>query len=176
MRVIASRSRSQRRDVGDVGLHCDGVSAEGLDLFDQLVGGGRGVGVVDAHVGAAAGEAVDKGSFALGRALGKAKRAMSEAAEEESRPKDRDSRPAVPAADVRVEKPVERIAEKSTPAAGAPKKAPVKTYAPAAKKPASEAPAPTPAAEDELLAPIENKPLKKPPARLLVRVVYPLTP
>ena len=96
-----------------------------------------GASKVGKKVGAAAGEAVDKGSFALGRALGKAKRAMSEAAEEESRPKDRESRPAVPAADVRVEKPVERIAEKSTPTAGAPKKAPVKTYAPAAKKPAA---------------------------------------
>ena len=88
--------------------------------------------------GAAAGEAVDKGSFALGRALGRAKRAMAEAAEDESRPKDTASpRPAVPAADVRVEKPVERIAEKSAPTAGDSKKAPVKTYAPAAKKASS---------------------------------------
>ena len=101
--------------------------------------------------GAAAGEVVDKGSFALGRALGKAKRAMAEAAEDEPRPKDakgaKDAaspRPAVPAADVRVEKPVERIAEKSAPTAGDSKKAPVKTYAPAAKKgAASKKPAAT---------------------------------
>ena len=88
--------------------------------------------------GAAAGEAVGKGSFALGRALGKAKRAMTEAAEDESRPKDTASpRPAVPAADVRVEKPVERIAEKSAPTASDSKKTPVKTYAPATKKASS---------------------------------------
>ena len=101
--------------------------------------------------GAAAGEVVDKGSFALGRALGKAKRAMAEAAEDEPRPKDAKGaedaaspRPAVPAADVRVEKPVERIAEKSAPTAGDSKKAPVKTYAPAAKKgAASKKPAAT---------------------------------
>ena len=37
-------------------------------------------------VGAAAGEAVDKGSFALGRALGKAKRAIADAAAPEDEP------------------------------------------------------------------------------------------
>ena len=51
--------------------------------------------------------------------------------------------PEVPAADVRVEKPVERIAEKSAGAAAAPKKATPKTYTPtaAAKKPAAKKPA-----------------------------------
>lgn len=83
-------------------------------------------------VGAVAGEAVDKGSFALGRAIGKAKRAIADAtAPEQAEPEV----PAVAAADVRVEKPVERIAEKSAPAASATaKKSAPKTYAPVAKK------------------------------------------
>lgn len=100
-----------------------------------------GASEVGKKVGAAAGEAVDKGSFALGRALGKAKRAISEATEPEDRPP---AVPAVPASDVRVEKPVERIAEKSAaPRTGA-KKAPAKTYAPAAKKTApKKKPAPS---------------------------------
>lgn len=91
---------------------------------------------VGKKVGAVAGEAVDKGSFALGRALGKAKRAIKDvAAPEEEAPKA----PAIAAADVRVEKPVERIAEKSASDAKASeaKKAAPKTYAPAAKKPAA---------------------------------------
>ena len=87
---------------------------------------------VGKKVGAAAGEAVDKGSFALGRALGKAKRAISEATAPEDEPP---AVPEVPAADVRVEKPTARIAEKSAGSAPAPKAQP-KTYAPAAKKPA----------------------------------------
>ena len=87
---------------------------------------------VGKKVGAVAGEAVDKGSFALGRAIGKAKRAIADAtAPEQVEPEV----PAIAAADVRVEKPVERIAEKSAPAAPATaKKAAPKTYAPVAKK------------------------------------------
>ena len=87
---------------------------------------------VGKKVGAVAGQAVDKGSFALGRALGKAKRAIASAtAPEQAEPEV----PAVAAADVRVEKPVERIAEKSAPAASATaKKSAPKTYAPVAKK------------------------------------------
>ena len=96
-----------------------------------------GASKVGKKVGAAAGEAVDKGSLALGRAIGKAKRAMSET----------DGNEAVPAQDVHVEKPVGRIAEKSAPAAGGSKKAPAKTYAPAAKKPAAAAKKPAPAAK-----------------------------
>lgn len=82
-------------------------------------------------------------------------------------------------ADVRKAK-VKEAYEKATvkcKAGGAPKPAPAppakeppkKKPAPAAKKP--EPPAAPAAADlgDELLAPIENKPLKKPPARLLVR-------
>ena len=93
-----------------------------------------GASKVGKKVGAAAGEAVDKGSLALGRAIGKAKRAMSET----------DGNDAVPAQDVRVEKPVGRIAEKSAKprnTQGAQgtraKQSKPKTYAPAAKKPAT---------------------------------------
>ena len=87
---------------------------------------------------AVAGEAVDKGSFALGRALGKAKRAIADATAPEDEPP---AAPEVPAADVRVERPVEKIAEKSADPADAPKKATPKTYAPtqAKKAPAATA-------------------------------------
>lgn len=105
-----------------------------------------GASEVGKKVGAAAGEAVDKGSFALGRVLGKAKRAIADAATPEDEPP---AVPEVPAADVRVEKPAARIAEKSAePAAGATRQRP-KTYAPAAKtstpkaKPAPKKKAPT---------------------------------
>lgn len=94
---------------------------------------------VGKKVGAVAGQAVDKGSFALGRALGKAKRAIADAAAPEEEPP---SVPEVPAADVRVEKPAQRIAEKSAGPAAAKKPQP-KTYAPAAK-PAAGAKRPAP--------------------------------
>lgn len=99
-----------------------------------------GASEVGKKVGAAAGEAVDKGSFALGRVLGKAKRAIADAATPEDEPP---AVPEVPAADVRVEKPAARIAEKSAePAAGATRQRP-KTYAPTAKAPTPKAkPAP----------------------------------
>lgn len=99
-----------------------------------------GASEVGKKVGAAAGEAVDKGSFALGRVLGKAKRAIADAATPEDEPP---VVPEVPAADVRVEKPTARIAEKSAePAAGATRQRP-KTYAPTAKAPTPKAkPAP----------------------------------
>ena len=94
---------------------------------------------VGKKVGAVAGQAVDKGSFALGRALGKAKRAIADATAPEEEPP---SVPEVPAADVRVEKPAQRIAEKSAGPAAAKKPQP-KTYAPAAK-PAAGAKRPAP--------------------------------
>lgn len=99
-----------------------------------------GASEVGKKVGAAAGEAVDKGSFALGRVLGKAKRAIADAATPED---ESPAVPEVPAADVRVEKPTARIAEKSAePAAGATRQRP-KTYAPTAKAPTPKAkPAP----------------------------------
>ena len=98
--------------------------------LDGGLAGVAGASEVGKKVGAAAGEAVDKGSFALGRALGKAKRAIADAAapEEESQPQA----PAVEAADVRVERPVERIAEKSAGPADAPARPAPKTYAPVA--------------------------------------------
>ena len=43
-------------DVGDVGFDGDGVAAEGFDFADKSIRGFRRVGVVDDHVGAAAGE------------------------------------------------------------------------------------------------------------------------
>lgn len=98
--------------------------------------------------GAMAGEAVDKGSFALGKMLGKAGRAIADATAPEDEAPDP---PAVPAADVRVEKPAQRIAEKGVRSEGAPAKAAPKTYAPASKpsqkkptsKPASKKAAPS---------------------------------
>ena len=96
-----------------------------------------GASEVGKKVGAAAGEAVDKGSFALGRALGKAKRAIADATAPEDEPP---AVPEVPATNVRVEKPAQRIAEKSADPAPAKKPQP-KTYAPAAK-PAAKKPAP----------------------------------
>ena len=85
---------------------------------------------VGKKVGAVAGQAVDKGSFALGRALGKAKRAIADATAPEEEPQPQ--APAVEAADVRVERPVERIAEKSLDSADAPARPTPKTYAPVA--------------------------------------------
>lgn len=96
-----------------------------------------GASEVGKKVGAAAGEAVDKGSFALGRALGKAKRAIADATAPEDEPP---AVPEVPAANVRVEKPAQRIADKSAGPAPAKKPKP-KTYAPA-DKPAAKKPAP----------------------------------
>lgn len=96
-----------------------------------------GASEVGKKVGAAAGEAVDKGSFALGRALGKAKRAIADATAPEDEPP---AVPEVPAANVRVEKPTQRIAEKSADPVPAKKPKP-KTYAPT-DKPAAKKPAP----------------------------------
>ena len=98
-----------------------------------------GAAQVGKRVGAAAGEAVDKGSFALGRAIGKAKRAIADASAPEEQPP---AVPEVPAADVRVEKPAERIAERSADPASAPRKAAPKTYAPSAKEGSMKKPAP----------------------------------
>ena len=121
------------------------VRGRGVELDGGLAGAAgegyakakAGASVVGKKVGAAAGEAVDKGSFALGRALGKARRAISDATAPEDEPP---AVPEVPAANVRVEKPAQRIAEKSAAPAAA-KKAKPKTYAPAAKTTAKK-PAP----------------------------------
>ena len=62
--------------------------------------------------GKAAGEAVDKGSYAFGRMLGRAKRAIEDATADGEAPapkKQTPQAPAVPAADVRVSEPVETL-------------------------------------------------------------------
>lgn len=82
--------------------------------------------------GKATSEAVDKGSFALGRALGKAKRAIADATAEEPEP----ANPAeLPAVAVTVSAPVEELK-----AAEAERVAEAKTvtYVPASQKPAGE--------------------------------------
>ena len=109
---------------------------------------------VGKKVGAAAGKAVEKGSFALGRALGKAKRAIEEASAEEEKPQVQ--APSLAAEVVRVEKPAEQLPERATDASDAPARPAPKTYAPAAKKPAASAKKPTPAAK--------KKPAAKKPA------------
>ena len=117
-------------DPGDAPVELDGgLAGAAGEGYARAKAKGAEVGK---KVGAAAGEAVDRGSFALGRALGKAKRAISEATAPEDEPP---AVPEVPAADVRVEKPAARIAEKSADSATAPK-AQTKTYAPTTKKPA----------------------------------------
>lgn len=99
-----------------------------------------GAAQVGKKVGAAADKAVDKGSFALGRALGKAKRAISEATAEGQ--EDVPQAPAISAADVRVERPTEGLPERASSAA--PDRPRPKTYAPtpgtaqAAQKPAQK--------------------------------------
>lgn len=105
--------------------------------------------------GAAASEAVDKGSFALGRALGKAKRAISDATAEEPQPAD----PAeIPAANVSVSAPVETLpaSEEDRAAAGEPV-----TYVPAAQKPAAQQPAdPKAKAPSSAAKPAAKKPME----------------
>ena len=121
------------------------VRGRGVELDGGLAGAAgegyakakAGASVVGKKVGAAAGEAVDKGSFALGKALGKARRAIADATAPEEEPP---AVPEVPAANVRVEKPVQRIAEKGAGPATA-KQAKPQTYAPAAKTTAKK-PAP----------------------------------
>lgn len=102
-----------------------------------------GASQVGKKVGAAAGEAVDKGSFALGRALGKAKRAIADATANE--PELAQQAPAISAADVRVERPVEGLPEKASKAEPGSQKP--KTYAPAPKSAGAAKQAPKPAAK-----------------------------
>ena len=116
-------------DPGDARVELDGgLAGAAGEGYARAKAKGAEVGK---KVGAAAGEAVDKGSFALGRALGKAKRAIADAATPAD---EQPAVPEVPAADVRVERPTQRIAEKSADPAAAPKKAQPKTYAPSTKK------------------------------------------
>ncbi len=89
--------------------------------------------------GKAAGDAVDKGSYAFGRMLGRAKRAIEDAASDDGArapEKQAPQAPAVPAADVRVSEPVETLR------AGADERsasAEPRTYAPAAEPAAGQA-------------------------------------
>lgn len=83
--------------------------------------------------GKAAGEAVDKGSFAFGRMLGRAKRAIEDAASDEERPKISAKKrgqqaPSVPAVDVRVSDPAPTLRATDSERASAPEP---KTYVPA---------------------------------------------
>ena len=74
--------------------------------------------------GSATSEAVDKGSYALGKAIGKAKRAIEEAQTEGGEPEAEPQLPATEAADVRVSEPVGQISGSGGPAGEA------KTYVP----------------------------------------------
>ena len=107
-----------------------------------------GAAEVGKKAGAVAGKAVDKGSFALGRVIGKAKRAISDATEEEPEPLPQAA--AVEAADVRVSEPVVPLpAGGAERAVGRAAKPAPKTYAPApgtAAKPKTAAKKPAPAA------------------------------
>lgn len=92
---------------------------------------------VGKRVGTAAGEAVDKGSFALGKMIGRAQRAIKDANEEGERDESAPQPPAMEAVDVRVTKPAEGLPER---AAAAPVDRPApKTYRPAPEQPASTA-------------------------------------
>lgn len=101
---------------------------------------------VGKKVGAAAGEAVDKGSFALGKMIGKAQRAIKDATEEGDKNEPAPQPPAVEAADVRVTRPVEGLPERAAEAPASEGRPAPKTYRPAAasasrpaaKKPASQ--------------------------------------
>lgn len=136
-------------DPGDAPVELDGgLAGAAGEGYARAKAKGAEVGK---KVGAAAGEAVDKGSFALGRAIGKAKRAIADASAPEEEPAPV---PAVEAADVRVEKPVEALPEKAAPA-GARRPEP-KTYAPASSATSGTAPRPKAAASPA------SKPKKKP--------------
>lgn len=125
-------------DPGDASVELDGglAGAAGEGYARARAKGAE----VGKKAASAAGEAVDRGSFALGRAIGKAKRAIADAAEPEEAPAPV---PAVEAADVRLERPAEALPERSAPA---PARRPApKTYAPASAGQAAT-PRPRPAA------------------------------
>lgn len=109
---------------------------------------------VGKKVGAAAGEAVDRGSFALGKMIGKAQRAIKDAAEEGEKDEAIPQPPAMEAADVRVTKPAEGLPERAA-------EAPADRPAPKTYRPAPEQPAPT-ARPAQKTAPKKPAPKKKP--------------
>ena len=97
--------------------------------------------------GKAAGEAVDKGSYAFGRMLGKAKRAIEDATaddEPEAKKVSASERPAVPAADVRVSEPEGKLRAGADERAARPEP---KTYAPAPEASTNKKPAAAQAAK-----------------------------
>lgn len=101
-------------------------------------------GEIGKKVGAAAGEAVDKGSFALGKMIGKAQRAIKDASQDDDATPQPPESLAVPAADVRVSKPVEALPTEAS--APAERPAP-KTYRPAAEGETAAQAAPKAAAQ-----------------------------
>lgn len=106
---------------------------------------------VGKKVGTAAGEAVDKGSFALGKMIGRAQRAIKDANEEGERDESAPQPPAMEAVDVRVTKPAEGLPERVA-------AAPVDRPAPKTYRPAPEQPAPA-------AAPTQKAAPKKPAAK-----------
>ena len=111
--------------------------------------------------GKAAGEAVDKGSFAFGRMLGKAKRAIEDATSDDEEPAPSPN-PAIPAADVSVSQPVEKL--KAAPS-DAPAEEP-KTYAPKAEADgAKDKPAAAQTAKNPTSKPVGKKPAAKSAAK-----------
>ena len=98
--------------------------------------------------GAAASVAVDKGSFALGRALGKAKRAIDDArADSVQEEASQEQLPARRAADVSVSAPSEPATLRMSQGERERRADSVKTYAPAGEKNATPAADTTPAAQ-----------------------------
>jgi uncharacterized protein YrrD len=153
-------------DTGGKALEPDGglAGAAGEGYARAKVKGAE----VGKKAGAAAGEAVEKGSFALGKVIGKAQKAISEATKEEPEPQPSQSAPQAPAmaaADVRVEEPVEKLPESAAQRAERP--AP-KTYAPASEgKPERRK---TASAESKTAQP-KSKPEPKPAADKAAKAV-----
>lgn len=106
---------------------------------------------VGKKVGTAAGETVDKGSFALGKMIGRAQRAIKDANEEGERDESAPQPPAMEAVDVRVTKPAEGLPERVA-------AAPVDRPAPKTYRPVPEQPAPS-------AAPTQKAAPKKPAAK-----------
>lgn len=108
--------------------------------------------------GKAAGEAVDKGSYAFGRMLGKAKRAIQDATADDADAPAKVDVPkvaSIPAADVRVSEPVEGLR------AGADERASAeqpKTYAPAGAPAGTEATEQTAGQTPDAATPAAKKP------------------
>ena len=121
-----------------------------------------GASEVGKKVGTVAGEAVDKGSFALGKMIGKAQRAIKEASADEPTPAPKP--PAVEAADVRVTRPTEALPEQTAPVSASSERPAPKTYAPAADAAPAKSAA-KPAGRASKSAKTTAAPAKKPVAK-----------